>query len=149
VSGATSTEHPSDSAIALHGRELQALRGVTLDDPLRALQSLPSVTATDDFYAEFAVRGSPFSQVNLLVDGMPSQYLMHSVFRCHRWRIHRHDQHRCGWQRVVVPWELPAARGPAPRSSRSISTCAKATAIAFTSEWASAARARPCSPQDR
>ena len=80
VSGATSTEHPSDSAIALHGRDLQALRGVTLDDPLRALQSLPAVTATDDFYGEFAVRGSPFSQVNLLVDGMPSQYLMHSVF---------------------------------------------------------------------
>jgi hypothetical protein len=80
VSGAGSTEHPADSGIALHGRDLQALRGVTLDDPLRAVQSLPSVSATDDFYGEFAVRGSPFSQVNLLVDGMPSQYLMHSVF---------------------------------------------------------------------
>lgn len=80
VSGAESAEHLPDSAIALHGRDLQALRGVTLDDPLRAVQSLPSVSATDDFYGEFAVRGSPFSQVNLLVDGMPSQYLMHSVF---------------------------------------------------------------------
>ena len=80
VSGTESIEHPRDSSIALHGRDLQALRGVTLDDPLRAVQSLPSVSATDDFYGEFAVRGSPFSHVNLLVDGMPSQYLMHSVF---------------------------------------------------------------------
>ena len=70
VSGAASTEHATDSGIALHGRDLQALRGVTLDDPLRAVQSLPSVSATDDFYGEFAVRGSPFSQVNLLVDSM-------------------------------------------------------------------------------
>jgi hypothetical protein len=67
------------AAAALHGRELQALRGVTLDDPLRAMHALPSATATDDFYSEFAVRGSPFRQVGLSVDGIPSRYLMHSV----------------------------------------------------------------------
>ena len=64
---------------SLHGRELENLRGAVLDDPLRAIQSLPSVTATDDFYSEFAVRGNPFRYVGLVVDGVPTRYLMHSV----------------------------------------------------------------------
>ena len=64
---------------ALHARELQTLRGVMLDDPLRAVQALPSATATDDFYSEFAVRGSSFRHVGLTVDGIPTRYLMHTV----------------------------------------------------------------------
>ncbi|HUR21019.1 MAG TPA: carboxypeptidase-like regulatory domain-containing protein, partial [Vicinamibacterales bacterium] len=63
----------------LHGRDLQALRGVTLDDPLRALHALPSASANDDFYSEFAVRGLGFGHTGLAVDGLPSRYLMHSV----------------------------------------------------------------------
>ncbi|PYR70402.1 MAG: hypothetical protein DMF88_02980, partial [Acidobacteria bacterium] len=66
-------------AAALHGGELQNLRGVMLDDPLRAVQMLPSTTATDDFYSEFAVRGSAFRHVNLTVDGISARYLMHTV----------------------------------------------------------------------
>src|SRR4030095_15409825 len=50
-----------------------------LDDPLRAIQALPSATATDDFYSEFAVRGNPFRYVGLVVDGVPTRYLLHSV----------------------------------------------------------------------
>jgi hypothetical protein len=50
-----------------------------LDDPLRAAQSLPSATATDDFYSEFAVRGNPFRYIGLVVDGVQSRYLMHAV----------------------------------------------------------------------
>ena len=80
VAGETRSEGArTPGAAALHGGDLQALRGVTLDDPIRAIHSLPSVTATDDFYSEFAVRGSPFRQVGLVVDGVPSQYLMHAV----------------------------------------------------------------------
>ena len=63
----------------LYGRELQALRGVVLDDPLRALHALPSVAATDDFYSEFAVRGLGFRHTGVAVDGMPSSALMHAV----------------------------------------------------------------------
>jgi hypothetical protein len=73
---------PADEApggAALHGRDLQALRGVVMDDPLRALQQLPSASATNDFYSEFAVRGLEFRYANLTVDGIPSRYLMHSV----------------------------------------------------------------------
>jgi hypothetical protein len=64
---------------ALYGRELQNLRGGMLDDPLRAMQMLPSATATDDFYSEFAVRGSAWRHVGLNVDGIPTRYLMHAV----------------------------------------------------------------------
>ena len=64
---------------SLYGRELETLRGAVLDDPLRAIQSLPSATATDDFYSEFAVRGNPFRYVGLVVDGVPTRYLMHAV----------------------------------------------------------------------
>jgi len=64
---------------SLHGRELENLRGAVLDDPLRAIQALPSTTATDDFYSQFAVRGNPFRYVGLNVDGVPSRYLLHTV----------------------------------------------------------------------
>ena len=80
VLGSAGAEQPGDApAATLYGRDLQALRGVTLDDPLRALHALPSVSATDDFYSEFAVRGLPFRQTGLTVDGIPTSYMMHSV----------------------------------------------------------------------
>ena len=68
------------AGVSVYGRDLQALRGVTLDDPLRAIHALPSVAATDDFYSEFAVRGSSFRHVGLIVDGVPSRYMMHAVY---------------------------------------------------------------------
>jgi hypothetical protein len=81
VPGRDGAPQPGDApaAAALYGRDLQALRGVTLDDPLRALHALPSVSATDDFYSEFAVRGLPFRQTGLTVDGFPTSYMMHAV----------------------------------------------------------------------
>jgi outer membrane cobalamin receptor len=63
----------------LHGRDLQALRGVMLDDPLRAVQALPAATSTDDFHSEFSVRGSSFRHVGLAIDGIPAPYLIHSI----------------------------------------------------------------------
>jgi hypothetical protein len=80
VSGVTPRDADAAPAGAtLHGRDLQALRGVTLDDPLRAVHALPSVAATDDFYSEFAVRGLGFRYTGLIVDGLPSRYMMHAV----------------------------------------------------------------------
>jgi hypothetical protein len=82
VSVSGSLRGDSDSvagATSLYGRELETLRGAVLDDPLRAIQALPSATATDDFYSEFAVRGSPFRHAGLVVDGVPTRYLMHAV----------------------------------------------------------------------
>ena len=82
VTVAGSLQGESDSVpggTSLYGRELENLKGAVLDDPLRAIQALPSATATDDFYSEFAVRGNPFRHVGLVVDGIPTRYLMHTV----------------------------------------------------------------------
>jgi hypothetical protein len=80
VSGSLRAESDSvPGSTALHGRELENLRGAVLDDPLRAIQALPAATATDDFYSEFAVRGNPFRYVGMVVDGVPTRYLLHSV----------------------------------------------------------------------
>jgi hypothetical protein len=80
VSGSLRSESDSvPGSTSLYGRDLETLRGAVLDDPLRALQALPSATATDDFYSEFAVRGNPFRYVGLVVDGVPTRYLMHAV----------------------------------------------------------------------
>ena len=67
------------AGMTLHGRELQTVRGVLFDDPLRAVQSLPSAAATDDFYSELSVRGSAFRHIGFAIDGMPARYLMHTV----------------------------------------------------------------------
>jgi hypothetical protein len=80
VSGSLRAESDSvPGGMSLHGRELENLRGAILDDPLRAIQALPSATATDDFYSEFAVRGNPFHYVGMVVDGVPTRYLLHSL----------------------------------------------------------------------
>lgn len=80
VSGSLRRESDSvPGGTSLYGRELETLRGSVLDDPLRAIQSLPSATATDDFHSEFAVRGNPFRYVGLVVDGVPTRYLMHTA----------------------------------------------------------------------
>jgi len=70
---------PVPGATSLHGRELESLRGAVLDDPIRAIQSLPAATATDDFYSDFAVRGDPFRYVGFVVDGVPTDHLMHAL----------------------------------------------------------------------
>ena len=58
---------------------LQELRGVLADDPMRAIQSLPGVATSDDFQAEFSVRGSAFRHVGIVLDGTATQLLLHSV----------------------------------------------------------------------
>ena len=63
----------------LGSAELQNLRGLVLDDPVRAMHILPGVAATDDLYSEFSVRGSDFGRIGLAVDGVPSRFLSHSV----------------------------------------------------------------------
>ena len=63
----------------LDSADLQNLRGLVLDDPMRAMHILPGVGATDDLYSEFSVRGSDFGRIGLAVDGVPSRFLSHSV----------------------------------------------------------------------
>ena len=63
----------------LGSSDLQNLRGLVLDDPVRAMHVLPGVAATDDLYSDFAVRGSDFGRIGLAVDGVPSRFLSHTV----------------------------------------------------------------------
>ena len=67
------------SQAVLGSRDLQALRGVLADDPMRAVQTLPGVMTGDDFRAEFAVRGHGPDHLGLSVDGIDSRLLFHTV----------------------------------------------------------------------
>jgi hypothetical protein len=73
-SGATAV-----STFRLGGGELLALRGVLADDPMRAVQATPTVTAADDFSAELAVRGQGPRHIAITLDGMDTRLLLHSV----------------------------------------------------------------------
>ncbi len=73
----------SEPAVAsqqvLGSADIQNLRGVLADDPLRAVQVLPGVATGDDFRSEFSVRGSDFTHMNMTVDGFSTPYLLHTV----------------------------------------------------------------------
>jgi hypothetical protein len=66
----------SAAAITLEGDERKNLASVLTDDPLRAVQSLPGVTTSDDFSSAFSLRGAPFDRIGLYLDGI----LLHSPF---------------------------------------------------------------------
>ena len=63
----------------LGSADVQNLRSLVTNDPMRAVQALPGVTTGDDFRSEFAVRGSPFSRLVFTIDGIPSSFLLHTV----------------------------------------------------------------------
>ena len=73
------TEPAVASLQALGSADIQNLRGVLADDPLRAVQVLPGVVSSDDLRSEFSVRGSHFSHMNLTVDGFSTPFLVHTV----------------------------------------------------------------------
>lgn len=54
----------------LSNTDLQNLSSVLANDPLRAVHNLPGVTANQDFYGQFAVRGAPSSKVGVQIDGV-------------------------------------------------------------------------------
>jgi len=75
-------EPPEKSVPSQHGLgsgELQNLRGVLTDDPLRAVQVLPGVTTGDDFRSEFSVRGSDYRHIGISLDGVFTPVLLHTV----------------------------------------------------------------------
>jgi TonB-dependent receptor-like protein/carboxypeptidase family protein len=65
--------------MTLGSADIQNLRNLLTNDPMRAIQVLPGVTTGDDFSSEFAVRGSPFSRMNFTLDGVPASFLLHTV----------------------------------------------------------------------
>ena len=68
------------SQVTLDAKGLRSGRSVLQDDPLQAVQALPGVAAADDFRSEFSVRGSPYRHIGVVVDGVATPWLVHSVY---------------------------------------------------------------------
>ena len=68
------TEDPVEQTIS--NTELKNLSGVILDDPIRAIQSMPGVAADNDLYAQFTLRGAAPADVGIFVNGalLPTPY---------------------------------------------------------------------------
>ena len=63
----------------LRSNELQQLRGVITNDPLRAIHVLPGVATGDDLRSEFSVRGLPVRHMNFTFEGVSTPLLVHTV----------------------------------------------------------------------
>ncbi|MFN2576931.1 MAG: TonB-dependent receptor domain-containing protein [Pyrinomonadaceae bacterium] len=74
-----STDSSAVSQQLLNKRELQQLSSVLINDPIRAAQALPGVSANDDFRSEFSVRGASFDRVGLYLDGILTENFVHTV----------------------------------------------------------------------
>jgi len=63
----------------LRSNELQQLRGVITNDPMRAIHVLPGVATGDDLRSEFSVRGLPVGNMNFTFEGIATPLLVHTV----------------------------------------------------------------------
>lgn len=55
------------------------LQGSLAEDPVRVVHAFPRVAAVGDFRSDFAVRGSPFRHVDLVIDGVSTPWLQHTA----------------------------------------------------------------------
>jgi hypothetical protein len=72
-------DRAAPGAHVLAGTELKNLANVLVDDPLRSVQALPGVAASDEFGATFAARGAGFDQVGFYVDGVLLNAPFHTI----------------------------------------------------------------------
>jgi hypothetical protein len=79
VRGTLAPERGVPAQQTLARGDMEDLRGVLADDPLRAVQALPGVVAGDDLRSEFSVRGQDFRHIGIALDGVFSPALLHSV----------------------------------------------------------------------
>ena len=77
VSGGADDKAPSQQV--LRSNELQQLRGVITNDPMRAIHVLPGVATGDDLRSEFSVRGLPVRNMNFTFEGIATPLLVHTV----------------------------------------------------------------------
>ncbi|HWJ46638.1 MAG TPA: carboxypeptidase regulatory-like domain-containing protein, partial [Candidatus Udaeobacter sp.] len=64
------SDSPATTEMNLTSSEIRATSTVFADDPFRAVQTLPGVSAegNNEFFAEFSVMGAPFSNVGVYID---------------------------------------------------------------------------------
>ena len=78
ASGAASGSEAT-AELRVRGLELQQLSGLLANDPMRAVQALPGVATGDDFRSEFSVRGAGPSQTGFILEGISTEFLLHTV----------------------------------------------------------------------
>ncbi|MBV9081757.1 MAG: TonB-dependent receptor plug domain-containing protein [Acidobacteriaceae bacterium] len=59
--------------------DLNNLGTVIANDPFRAVQALPGVTANDDFQAQFSLRGADFNRIGVYLDGVQLHSPIHTL----------------------------------------------------------------------
>src|SRR5262245_22222869 len=78
---ASEVSRPAASTQVLQAKDLQQLRGLITNDPLRAIQVLPGVATGDDFKSEFTVRASSIDHIQFSFEGIDTPLLVHTVQR--------------------------------------------------------------------
>ncbi len=65
-------DSPAVTELNLTSSEIRETSTVLADDPFRAIQTLPGVSASgnNDFFAQFSVMGTPFDDVSTYIDGI-------------------------------------------------------------------------------
>ena len=79
VISAAAEEDKAGALEVLRSNELQQLRGVITNDPMRAIHVLPGVATGDDLRSEFSVRGLPVRNMNFTFEGVSTPLLVHTV----------------------------------------------------------------------
>ena len=77
------SENPPDSAgsdTRLTGTAVDTASSVLSGDGLEAVQAMPRVAVGDDFRSEFSVRGNPYRQIGVVIDGVATPWLQHTVY---------------------------------------------------------------------
>jgi hypothetical protein len=83
VGAAPVREDPAVAAEHTLRRTVLQQLGSLVNDPLRAIQALPGVAATDDFRGEFAIRGAGVQQMNFTFEGISTPFLLHTIQQVH------------------------------------------------------------------
>jgi hypothetical protein len=75
------SDSPATSEMNLTSSEIRETSTVFADDPFRALQSLPGISAAgnNEFFAEFTVMGAPFQTVSTYIDDVLVQNPFHEI----------------------------------------------------------------------
>jgi len=68
------------SDTTLDRRGLQVAGSPLQSEALEAIHAMPRVTALDDYRGDFSVRGSPYRQIGIVIDGVPTRWLRHAVY---------------------------------------------------------------------
>ena len=68
------------SETSLDNRALRLAGSPLQSDALEAIHAMPRVAAVDDNRGDFSVRASPYRQIGIVVDGVATRWLQHTVY---------------------------------------------------------------------